>query len=203
MSVVTREFIAAMFAMVKVNYPFAYKEIKEEEELSIYKLWYESFKDYPAEIVEEAFKRAIKTCKIAVTVADIVEQIDKIKEAFEPSPEELWNEFSIILNKTSSDVFCMRTYNIGESGQKAFKVYESMKPEFKRFCGWFTTFCDLCLMSEEQLNFEKARFLKNIKEYKSQVYFQQSVQLNNPKLAALIQNNVKLLGAGEKDTESQ
>mgnify|MGYP000939222845 CR=1 FL=1 len=200
----TKQDVIAMVGTVKVNYPFAYKEkgYSNEDLALLGNVWYENLKSYPREIVLEAFSRSLRVCKIAVTLADIIEQIDKMQAAFQPSANEKWQELKKTLYEVYNLATCFNYTYVQENGltqgqnarNKVHGIFNSLPSEVQRYCGNASGLKDLAMLDDEQLEFEKARFLKVIGEYKKET----DLRLNNPQLQSLIESTVKTLDRGKQ-----
>lgn len=173
--------IYKLIAKVKVAYPFNYKTFEVDDFEILAESWYEDLGGYSLELVNEAFKRARQANKISITTADIIEQIEKIRSAFEPSEQELWQELIAVLNKAQ---WCIDRFNytyIEENGktqgenarEQLAALYRGLKPEFKRYCGGTSGLIELAEMDDESLEFERPRFLKDIKRKQEQVRTQE------------------------------
>ena len=203
----TKQDVIAMVGTVKVNYPFAYKSKEgtgySNEDLALLaNVWYENLKAYPREIVLEAFSRSLRACKIAVALADIIEQIDKMQEAFQPSAQEKWQKLKKTLDEVYSLATCFNYTYVQDNGltqgqnarNKVCGIFDSLPPEVQRYCGNASGLIEIAKLEEEQLEFEKARFVKVIGEYKKQT----DLRLNNPQLQSLIESTVKTLDRGKQ-----
>ena len=101
MQKLTKQDVVKMFALVKTAYPYAYKEVDENTLDRLVDIWLECFEEYSAEIVKFAFKQSIKSCKMPPTIADVTEQIEKLKETKDKSDGELWNEYLRLIYSAS------------------------------------------------------------------------------------------------------
>lgn len=173
--------IYKLIAKVKVAYPFNYKAFTDNDFELLAESWFEDLSEYPLELVCEAFKKARQANKISVTTADIIEQIERIQSAFQPSEQELWREFVAILSRAQR--YIDRLYYTavepngntqGENAREGLNtLYASLKPEFQRYCGGVSGLKALALLDDESLEFERARFQKDIKRKQEQVRTQQ------------------------------
>jgi hypothetical protein len=84
---------ATLIGLNKINYPHAYKDMKQTELSMLIDSWYNAFKNLPGEMVLEAYNLALRHCKFSVTVADIYEQIRGVQEALREPTEVLWRKF--------------------------------------------------------------------------------------------------------------
>lgn len=173
--------IYKLIAKVKVAYPFNYKTFEVDDFEILAESWYEDLGGYSLELVNEAFKRARQANKISITTADIIEQIEKIRSAFEPSEQELWRELVLVLSRAQRYIDRLYYTAVEENGKTQGEnareglnaLYGSLKPEFKRYCGGVSGLMALASLDDESLEFERARFLKDIKHKREQVRTQQ------------------------------
>ena len=199
---ITKNDVFAMIATVKVHYSFNYKNFTADDYATLTNSWYEDLKGYPKELVFEGFNRAKKVNKIAVTTADIIEQIDKMQEAFQPSAQEKWQKLKKTLDEVYSLATCFNYTYVQDNGltqgqnarNKVCGIFDSLPPEVQRYCGNASGLIEIAKLEEEQLEFEKARFVKVIGEYKKQA----DLRINNPQLQSLIESTVKTLDRGKQ-----
>ena len=177
----TYDYIEKLIAQVRIAYPFNYKNFTGKDFEILIEMWHEDLSGYPEAIVSEAFKRARTSNKISVTTADIIEQIEKIQAAHGESEQDLWQEFVTILNSAdglgSKLKFTMLEANGKTQGENAIgelqALYESMRAEFKRYCGSASGLLQLARLDDEALSFERARFLKDIRKKQAEIKLMQ------------------------------
>ena len=171
-------------------------ELKQHIQLQA-NIWLEILGGYDKELVMKAFYDVCKTEKYRITPAHIVEQIEKIENAFGKSDQELWAEFRRVLNKANDCVYKLKFKMIEENGKtqgenaqlELERLYKGLPLPLQRYCGNVSGLKDLSQLDDESLEFEKARFLKDIGKKKAEIKIQQEC----PQFAQLAENAGKLL----------
>lgn len=159
--------IIEMIAAIKTIYSYYAKDTDVQ---MLVKTWGVLLKNYSDEAVEVAFYKCLQTCKMPPTPADVIEKLDEMMKADEPTHEELWNTFTKTLRKTSSLVyrfdFTFVEANGKTQGQNAraeFNALWNALPEaLKQYCGGSGELIRLSRATEEELKFERSRFFKTI-----------------------------------------
>ena len=184
----TKKDVLSMIGLIKANYPYAYKDISEEDMRMLHETWYRSFSRFPKEVVGVAFQKAIETCKMPPTIADLMEHIQTFQEALEPTESELWSELLSALHSGARELYYTK-YPIWENGQPVdhrarFEgIYNNLNALLKNYCGDMAGFQRMANLSDEQLTFEKGRFLKTLPILKSRVKVQAEI---DPKILMLV-----------------
>ena len=186
------EDIENIIAKIKVNYPFNYKNFTAIDFEILIESWYDDLKDYPKELIFKCFNEAKKVNKISITTADIIEQITKIENAFGENVNTLWQNLLSILPKINNLAYKRRFTFVEENGKTQGEnaeieirdIYENLTPELKAYCGSASGLVSLSGLDDEQLQFEKARFLKQINSIKESIKIQQ----NYPQLTEMVKN---------------
>ena len=171
-------------------------ELKQHIQLQA-DIWLEILGRYDKDLAMKAFYDVCKTEKYRITPAHIVEQIEKIENAFGKSDQELWAEFRRVLNKANDCVYKLKFKMIEENGKtqgenaqaELQRLYKSLPAEVQRYCGNISGLKDLSQLDDESLEFEKARFLKDIGKKKAEIKIQQEC----PQFAELAQGTLKAL----------
>jgi hypothetical protein len=171
-------------------------ELKQHIQLQA-DIWLEILGRYDKDLAMKAFYDVCKTEKYRITPAHIVEQIEKIENAFAKSDQELWAEFRRVLNKANDCVYKLKFKMIEENGKtqgenaqlELERLYEGLPLPLQRYCGNVSGLKDLSQLDDESLEFEKARFLKDIGKKKAEIKIQQEC----PQFAQLAENAGKLL----------
>ena len=83
----TKNKITEMIAAVKTIYPYY---AKDADVATLVKTWAVLLKDYPDDAVSVAFYKALQTCKMPPTPADVIENLDEMAKAMGQTDEELW-----------------------------------------------------------------------------------------------------------------
>lgn len=160
-------------------------------------IWLEILGRYDKDLVMKAFYDVCKTEKYRITPAHIVEQIEKIENAFGKSDQELWAEFRRVLSKANDCVYKLKFKMIEENGKtqgenaqaELQRLYKNLPAELQRYCGNISGLKYLSQLDDESLEFEKARFLKDIGKKRAEIKMQQEC----PQFAQLAKNAGKLL----------
>lgn len=171
-------------------------ELKQHIQLQA-NIWLEILGGYDKDLAMKAFYDVCKTEKYRITPAHIVEQIEKIENAFGKSDQELWAEFRRVLNKANDCVYKLKFKMIEENGKtqgenaqlELERLYEGLPLPLQRYCGNVSGLKDLSQLDDESLEFEKARFLKDIGKKKAEIKIQQECS----QFAQLAENAGKLL----------
>lgn len=159
--------IIEMIAAIKTIYSYYAKDTDVQ---MLVKTWGVLLKNYPDDAVEVAFYKCLQTCKMPPTPADVIERLDEMMKADEPTHEELWNTFTKALRKTSSLVyrfdFSFVEANGKTQGQNARAefnaLWNALPDALKQYCGGSGELIRLSRASEEELKFERTRFFKTM-----------------------------------------
>ncbi|MBE6591423.1 MAG: hypothetical protein E7646_05225 [Ruminococcaceae bacterium] len=73
-----REETVKLLMLIKLAYPFAYKDFDKEAKLLCVELWQRVFKKTPFSLVRLALENFIRASKNPPTLAEICEELDKI-----------------------------------------------------------------------------------------------------------------------------
>lgn len=206
--------VLGLISIVKVNYPFAYKvqDAKNpngyttEDTMLLADVWHDGLKEYPKAVVLKAFNTALKVCKIAITLADIVEQVTKIQSAFEPSANELWGEFRQIIKRAAYEVSSFGYTAIDRNGlaqgenarMNVERLYEKMRPELKRYCGSQQGLINIARKDDDALNYEESNFKRTIELIRGQTKL-----LADPLIQELILDSAPRLSNDRTYTKEQ
>ena len=205
MAPITPQDINKYIAMIRINFEHAYKTQDDAERQMLIKSWYAILREYPKEICDKAVIEAIKYTRskdYAPRIGDIVERIEKMREAYEKSSEELWAELTDTFYEVSSCAYKFR-FNFVESNGKTQgenarlrveKIFNNLSPELKEYCRNSGGLVELANADGQQ--YEKGRFMKTIPQIKQRIKIRQST----PELATLLEGGAGLLAIeGAKD----
>ena len=169
-----RKIVVEMITRIKAVYPYTFKNATQEElELAV-NTWQEALSSYPDDLVQYAFKEAIKACKMPPTIADVIEQIEKVKSARDKSDGELWNEY-LNLIYLAKDLTGRFHYSAKEEGktqgerarEELHAAFEVADERIKDFLGSVGNLVDVC--KTDDLRREKERFYWGIKNSRKRV----------------------------------
>ena len=191
MTPITPQDVNKYITTIRINFENSYKTQNDEEREILIKSWYAILKDYPKEIVSQAVIDAIKYAKFAPRIGDIVERIEKMREAYEKSDEELWSELTGVLRKVSSNTYAYRYTFIEANGktqgenalQRNKDIFAGLSDELKAYCQSLDDLEKIAEYTDEQLSYEKGRFLRIMPTIKQRARTRQET----PNLAGLIQ----------------
>lgn len=174
----TKNKIIEMIGSIKTIYPYYSKDANVEV---LVKTWTVLLKDFPDNIVEAAFFKALQTCKVPPTPADIIENIEAILAVNEASDEELWAEYIKTLRNTRAEIFYIKYPKFGVDHRKNIqKMWDDLPEKIKMYIG---TKGEMMRMAQnytdEELKFEKPRFLKAMPSLKIKAEFMALVAHNN------------------------
>lgn len=170
----TKKSVVEMITRIKAVYPYTFKNATQEElELAV-DTWQKVLSGYSEELVKYAFKEAIKACKMPPTIADVIEQIEKVQGARDKSDGELWNEYLnlIYLAKDLTGRFHYTAKEEGKTqGERAVEelqaAFEVADERIKDFIGSVGNLIDVC--KTDDLRQEKERFYFGMKNCRKRV----------------------------------
>ncbi len=158
----TQKKIIEMIGSVKTIYPYYAKETDVE---TLVKTWTLLLKDYPDKAVDVAFVKCLQVCKMPPTPADVIEQLNSMLEATEPSDEELWSLFTKALRKTYKEMGYLLYPLFGETSDHAHKrvedVWNGLPERLQYYIGSKGEMMRMARdYTDDDLKYEKTRFLK-------------------------------------------
>lgn len=151
--------IIEMIASIKTIYPYYAKDTDVE---MLVNTWTVLLKDYADNEIEAAFYKALQTCKMPPTPADIIEKIEAMNALNEATDEQLWSELTAALRIVEAEVYYLKypkmnvdhrqnIQNAWDNLSEKIKLYLGSKGELMRLASNYT---------DDELKFEKNRFLK-------------------------------------------
>lgn len=168
MTAITAQDINKYITTIRINFENAYKTQTDEEREILIKSWFAILREYPKEIVDKAVLQAIKHAKYAPRIGDIVEHIEKMREAYEKSDGELWAELRGVFREVEKCVYYFRFNAMDANGKtqgdnardRVEEIFNGLSPELKDYCRNSRGLIDIAQLSENDIQFEKARFLR-------------------------------------------
>lgn len=90
----TRQEVNQLMALVKVNWPSAFRGLGENEKKILFASWFVALRDISAQTATLALLKLVSSCKFPPTVAEIREKVCKIRDEAEEIVllEESWND---------------------------------------------------------------------------------------------------------------
>ena len=160
--------ITEIIAAIKTVYPYY---AKDADVAVLVKTWAVLLKDFPDKAVDVAFYKCLQTCKMPPTPADVIEQLKAIQEASGQTDEELWAEFTKALRNTDRQIAYIQFPLFGETSEDARNriqaIWDELPERLKQYVGSKGELMRMAkTFSDEELKFEKTRFLKTIPQIK-------------------------------------
>lgn len=176
--------IIEMIASIKAIYPYYAKDT--DIELTV-KTWKVLLKDIPDDVTEVAFYKALQTCKMPPTPADVLEEVKGLISANEPTDEELWGVFLEVLPKVSELRYMFRFTAIQSNGKtqganardKFEKLWQDLPDKLKEYVGSKGELMRIAEYTDEELKFEKNRFMKTMPTIQKRQEYAELVAGNN------------------------
>lgn len=167
----TKKNVIEIIELIRVNYDNAYSGLSEDEVKLLIDFWYDSLKKYPKELVNSAVKNAISTCEYAPRLANIISEIRKIQSADTPSNEQLWAELEGVLDKVYQISRYLPYSQYSQwTNTELNKIYDGLSDELKLFIVNRSTLVDVSEMTAENLQYERARFFKQMPTLRQHYY---------------------------------
>lgn len=183
----TQKKIIEMIGSVKTIYPYYAKDTDVQ---ILVKTWTLLLKDYPDKAVDVAFFKCLQTCKMPPTPADVIEQLNSMLEATEATEEELWSEYTVALRKVEKQLGYLQYPLFGETTADTHKridaVWEGLPERLQQYIGSKGELMRMARdYTDNDLKFEKQRFLKTMPSIKKRAEYQ--------KITALIEGDLKMI----------
>ncbi len=168
----TKNDVIKIIELIRVNYDNAYSGLSKDETALLLDFWYDSLKKYPKETVFECVKNAINSCEYAPRLANIVKEVRRLQEANAPTDEQLWAELTNVLGQVYqvSRYLSYPQYSQWTNAQLN-KLYDGLSEELKLFVVNRSTLIDIAEMTDENLQYERARFFKQMPTLRQHYYY--------------------------------
>lgn len=157
------EHIVQILTLIRVNNENAYANLSADEAELLATNWYNNLKEYSFELVYNAANNVLKKSPMIPRLANIIEEADKIVNSDKKSDEELWAELTSVLGRTF-DVSRYLSYPqyFDWTNKKLSEIYDGLSDELKTYVVNVSTLVELSQLSSESLQYEKARFFKQM-----------------------------------------
>ena len=173
---ITKSEIVKIITAIKVQCPEALPYRNENEFDILVDMWHDILKEYPSEVVWQAVRNALKNTVYQKQnwIGAISQEIDKMQIAYEKDENELWAELTGVLREVSDCAYKFR-FNYVEpngltQGENAYnrvkEIYKNLSPELKDYMQNVNGLINLANSTDNELNFEKGRFLKVMPQIK-------------------------------------
>lgn len=203
MNKVTGKDIAQIIRVIKTNFDNAYR-LSDDDFATLVESWKSILSEYPREVVLKAARNVISEAETVPRIGHIVKEIKRLNSAMNKSGYELWNELLAAIDK-AADLARKFKYTYREANGKtqgenarneAFALYDALDPAIKAFCGNISGLIQLSKQDEDQLLFERSRFLKSVTEIRERIIIRREYETKQ--LACGFTDVSKLIG-GEHD----
>ena len=201
----TKKEIVKIITAIKIQCPETLPYRNECEFDILVEMWFDILKEYPSEVVWKAVKNALKNTVYQKQnwIGAINQEIEKMQVAYEKTAEELWAELTGVLCEVSSCAYRFRFNFVEANGKtqgenariRVKAIYNNLSPEIKDYVRNENTLIELADLTDNQLNFEKGRFLKTLPQIKERA----KTRAQTGNMASLLQGlNIFLV---EENTE--
>lgn len=159
--------IGEIIAAIKTVYPYYSKDADVK---TLARTWQLLLSDVPDDVAEVAFTKCLKTCKMPPTPADVLEKVEAMTRANKPTAEELWSLLLGELRKAYNQS-CRFNYNFidsngktqGTNAREEFgRIWEGLPENVRTYIGSANEFRRMAQYGDEELRYEKSRFLKTL-----------------------------------------
>lgn len=180
--------IVEMITAIKTIYSYYAKDCDIE---LLVQTWGVLLRDYKDDIVDIAFYKAMQSCKVPPTPANIIERVKEMQKASEPTPESLWNELRAAIKETQKQMYYFRFNYIDNSGisqgdrarKKVDDVWNALNEKLKSYLSSKEEMIAIARNDEDDLKYEKSRFLKTLpiieKRIEDKKQFERLFTVNN------------------------
>ena len=180
--------IVEMITAIKTIYSYYAKDCDVE---LLVQTWGVLLRDYKDDIVDIAFYKAMQSCKVPPTPADIIERVKEMQKASDPTPESLWNELRAAIKETQKQMYYFRFNYIDNSGisqgdrarKKVDDVWNALNEKLKSYLSSKEEMIAIARNDEDDLKYEKSRFLKTLpiieKRIEDKKQFERLFTVNN------------------------
>lgn len=182
MAALTEQDVVKIITRIRINFENAYNLPKTEMELLI-DSWYSALKPYPKELVGEAAHRVLSHAEFVPRIGNIVNEIEKMQQAFAKSDGELWAELKGVLYEANR---CFHSFHLtykpdgirtqGEiAAARLQEIFDGLSDELRDFLGNMHQLAVISEYDAEQLSYERGRFLKLLPTFRSRVQMRKTL----------------------------
>lgn len=151
----SRKEISKIILILRTSYPYAFKDMGEEEITNMVELYEEMFKDNTYEEVSRAIKCIVNTNEYMPTIATIKTKIYELKQPKQESNSELWDS---LLNA------------IGNSSYHSEEEFEKLPLLVKEYIRSPRQLQEMATMPSDEIHtVVKGQFLKQIEVIKQNI----------------------------------
>lgn len=173
----SRKYISKLIMAIKTIYPYY---AKDNDVGLLTETWEALLKEYDDEIVKPALYRALQTCKMPPTPADIIEHIKAIAQENGPSAAELWAVYQKALKDTAKYVYRIQYPYPGENPRmKIREIWNGLPQAVKDYIGSEGEMIRLSDYGDTDTKYDKNNFMKAMPELIKSNYAQSTVLIGN------------------------
>lgn len=164
--------VIKIITSIQIQCPDALKTRSDSEFDILVGMWFECFKEYPSEVVWEATRKALTNTEYQKQnwLGAISREIQKMQASFEKSELDLWSELVGVLRKVEDNAYRYSYTALTEDGitqgaearRNNAEIFESLSPELRAYIKTAGDLIQISHYSDEQLSYEKGRFLKQV-----------------------------------------
>lgn len=172
----TKSEIIKVITAVKMQCPDALPYKNDVEFEILVDMWFDCFKEYPAEIVWAATRNALKNTVYQKQnwIGAINQEVAKMQVAYEKDENELWAELTGVFREVNDCAYRFRFNFVERNGKtqgenariRIEEIFNSLSPELQAYCRNIGGLIELADLTNEQLNYEKGRFMRMIPQLK-------------------------------------
>lgn len=190
--------VIEMITLVKGQWGYFGKDVSAEV---LVNFWGTMLKDIPDDICEIAFLNCMRKCHDAPAPADILDEVKGMVKSTEPSDEQLWSQLVKTLDKVY-DQWTLFPYDMIQpngktQGQNARdrveKMWNELPYQIQQFVGSKGELIRMARCSEDDLKFEKNRFLKSMPDIQKRQEYTELLEGHNIDITMLMGKNESLL----------
>lgn len=165
--------IKETLTILKVTYPNALKDIDKQTALLMIQVWTNDFKDTPKELFLKAINNIRNKNKFFPSVADIKEEIAKMKVVGIPEAEEEWQEVLKTVSRYGS--------------YRQEEAMQSLKPYTAKIAGYIG-YTRICMSTPEEQVWNKKEFISEYDALKDKIVVDLQIGAENIKGSYLLEN---------------
>ena len=169
---ITKSEIVKIITAIRVQCPDALQYKTEMDFEILVNMWFDCFKEYPKMIVWKATQNALRSSEYQKKnwLGAISQEIEKMQGAFEKDESELWAELQNVLHDVSACAYRFNFNYVEQNGltqgenarNRVREIFEGLDPALKDYCRDTRGLVELARYTNEQINFERGRFMKII-----------------------------------------
>ena len=194
--------IVKMIMAMKTVFPYY---AKESENAVLVETWEMLLSKYPDELVQMAFMKSLETCTQPPTPAHIISIIKDAEKSNDLTDEELWDVLCDTLRKVRRQVYMFQFTAIEANGKtqgqnarlRIEEIWNKLHPKLKQFTATESGLIRLSELNDDDLKYEKNRFLKTIPVIEKRMEMAHELEMN-PQVMRIVRSSFKMIGSGEE-----